>query len=81
MDVKIVSKAGFALIGKMGQGKATEGPQWILPLWKEANENFHEIKPLAELDPDGNIAVFGSDERYRGKIRKVGRAGQVPGRV
>lgn len=77
MDVKIISKPSFAMIGKMGQGKATEGAQWIPPLWKEANENFHEIKPLAKLDPDGNIAgIWGAMSDIEEKFEKWGEQGK-----
>ncbi|WP_269059908.1 hypothetical protein [Iocasia frigidifontis] len=44
MEVKIVKKHSFRVIGKEGQGLSSEGEQWIPSLWKEANENFNEIE-------------------------------------
>lgn len=55
MEVKIVKKHSFRVIGKEGQGLSSEGEQWIPSLWKEANENFNEIESLAKKDSEGNI--------------------------
>ncbi|KMZ40853.1 hypothetical protein AC624_07015 [Bacillus sp. FJAT-27238] len=38
--VDIVEKEQFSIIGKLGKGFAPEAPQWIPPLWQEANRNF-----------------------------------------
>jgi len=45
--VEIVEKEQFSVIGKLGKGFADEAPQWIVPLWQEANSNFIEISNLA----------------------------------
>jgi len=54
--VEIVEKQQFSVIGKMGKGLANEGPKWIPPLWQEANHNFGEIRSLAKLNAEDNIA-------------------------
>lgn len=56
MDVNIIEKQSFAVIGKIGQGPSHEGFKWVPQLWQEANSNFNEISNLAKLDADGNIA-------------------------
>jgi predicted transcriptional regulator YdeE len=55
MDVRIVSKEAFTVIGKMGQGPAGMGQQWIKPLWAAADAGFSEIVPLAKLDEQGKV--------------------------
>lgn len=67
--VEIIEKRQFAVIGKMGQGSAIEGPKWIPPLWQEANSNFPEISHLAKRDAEGNITgIWGAmsdvDEKF-----------------
>lgn len=55
MSVQIVVKPSFAVIGKLGQGLSSEASMWIPALWKEANDNFNEIRNLAKKDIAGNI--------------------------
>lgn len=55
MEVKIISKPSFSVIGKVGQGSSDCGPQWIKPLWDEANSNFSEISHLAKRDESGKL--------------------------
>ena len=77
MDVMIVSKSTFTVIGKMGQGKTEDRQQWIPPLWKAATENFHEIKPLAKLDPDGNVVgIWGAMSDIEEKFERWGEKGK-----
>ncbi|WP_409340392.1 hypothetical protein [Paenibacillus sp. MBLB4367] len=45
--VEIDEKEQFSVIGKLGKGFANEAPQWIPPLWQEANSNFIEKSNLA----------------------------------
>lgn len=45
--VEIIEKEQFSIIGKLGKGFAPEAPQWIPPLWQEANHNFIVINHLA----------------------------------
>ena len=55
MEVKIVSKEAFTVIGKLGQGPADGGAQWVPPLWAAADAGFSEIAPLAKLDEQGKL--------------------------
>lgn len=77
MEVIIVNKLSFSVIGKMGQGSAKEGPKWIPPLWKEANENFHELKSLTKLDSGENIlGIWGAMSDIEEKFERWGKAGK-----
>jgi len=58
MDVTLVEKQSFTVIGKLGQGFANEGIEWIPPLWQDANRNFDEIRELAKLDETGSLVGF-----------------------
>ena len=50
---KVVVNA-FCVIGKTGSTE--EGPGMIQRLWKEANEHFAEVEPLAKKNAEGRIA-------------------------
>jgi predicted transcriptional regulator YdeE/RimJ/RimL family protein N-acetyltransferase len=70
MEVNIVVKPSFSVIGKLGQGPSISGPEWVPSLWNDANSNFNEIKHLAKYDSNGNIAgLWGAmsdiDELFR----------------
>jgi len=58
MNISLVEKPSFDVIGKVGQGYAKDSMEWVPPLWKAANENFHEIAHLAKKDSLGNLAGF-----------------------
>ncbi|MDF2699403.1 MAG: effector-binding protein [Haloplasmataceae bacterium] len=69
MDIKIIEKTTFAVIGKVGVGLSKEGFRWIPPLWNDANSHFHEISKLAKVDHLGNIVgIWGAmsdvDEKF-----------------
>jgi predicted transcriptional regulator YdeE len=60
MDIRVVTKPSFAVIGKLGQGPSNSGPQWIKPLWDEANGRFSEISHLVKCDEDGKpVGIWG----------------------
>lgn len=46
----------FCVIGK--PGSTEEGPGTVQRLWKEANEHFSEVAPLAKKNADGQLAGF-----------------------
>ncbi len=56
MDIQVISKQSFSVIGKEGQGLAENSQQWIPPLWIDANSHFAEIVGLAKYDEAGKIA-------------------------
>lgn len=53
MTIDIVCKDKFSIIGKLGEGDAKKGSDWIPHLWELANGNFHEISLLAKKDENG----------------------------
>lgn len=55
MNCTIVFKEQFSVIGKMGQGLSSEAPEWIPPLWQQANADFSVIAPLIKRDKEGGI--------------------------
>lgn len=56
MDIQVISKQSFSVIGKEGQGMAASSQEWIPPLWTEANAHFAEIAGLVKYDEAGRIA-------------------------
>ena len=58
MEIRIVTKPAFTVIGKEGRGPAGNGAGWIAPLWAEANAQFAEIEPLAKRTESGQFAGF-----------------------
>lgn len=71
MDVNIIKKPSFCVIGKLGQGPSDSGPQWIKPLWDEANGNFHEISGFAKRDETGRIVgIWGLMSDVTGQFKR-----------
>lgn len=56
MELQIITKEAFEVLGKEGMGDADKGQEWIPPLWQEANGNFSEIAHLAKYGEDGQPA-------------------------
>ena len=56
MELKIIQKDAFSVIGK--QGSTADGEGFIARLWQAANEGFAEVMPLAKKNPDGSFAGF-----------------------
>ncbi|HUK81331.1 MAG TPA: GyrI-like domain-containing protein [Verrucomicrobiae bacterium] len=46
MDVDVVTKPPFAVIGIEGCGRADQGPRWIAPLWEKARSRRVEVEHL-----------------------------------
>jgi hypothetical protein len=46
MEVKIITKSGFHVLGVEGRGESDKGPEWLKPLWDEAFKRFGEIQHL-----------------------------------
>ena len=46
MQVQVMTKAPFAVIGMEGSGPANKGPEWIKPLWDQARNRIDEIRDL-----------------------------------
>lgn len=58
MEIRILKKPAFTVIGKEGRGVAGNGGEWIAPLWAEANAHFAEIEPLTKRTSSGQFAGF-----------------------
>ena len=77
MDVKIIEKRSFTVIGKEGQGMATKSREWIPLLWQAANGNFSEIRSLAKLDESGQIVgIWGAMSDVEGKFDRWSEKGK-----
>lgn len=59
MKIKKCTKESFSVIGK--EGSTNDGNGFIQNLWKDANDNFKDVKSLAKKDDKGNIVgVWGA---------------------
>ena len=43
MNIEVVEKEDFEVIGKVDVGESENHSQWVLPLWKNFNKNVKEI--------------------------------------
>ncbi|MFX0096977.1 MAG: GyrI-like domain-containing protein [Candidatus Hodarchaeota archaeon] len=48
MEVKIVAKTAFTVIGIEGSGDSDKGPEWIPALWEQAFGRLDEVKDLVK---------------------------------
>lgn len=77
MDIKIITKGSFDVIGKVGQGKSDRGYEWVPPLWGAANNDFEEIKTLAKLDQEGNMyGMWGAMSDINNDFKPWGEEGK-----
>lgn len=77
MEVKIINKPTFYAIGKLGQGSSDTGPQWIKPLWDEANSKFNEISDLVKHDESGKIVgIWGIMSDVSEQFKRWGAEGK-----
>jgi len=75
--IKIINKPSFCVIGKLGQGPSDSGPEWIMPLWDEANSKFNEISSLVKYDDTGKIAgMWGLMSDIREQFKRWGTEGK-----
>jgi len=56
MDIELVKKKAFSVIGK--EGSTREGPGFVKRLREEAEASFREIIPVAKKKRNGNYAGF-----------------------
>lgn len=55
MDIEIVEKEDFEVIGKVAEGESEKHSQWVLPLWQDFNKNIREIINLVKVDENNNL--------------------------
>ncbi|MCK7487208.1 MAG: GyrI-like domain-containing protein [Bacillus subtilis] len=58
MKIEHAAMPSFAVIGLAKFGPRVDAPNWIRPLWVEANHRFPEIAHLALTDEAGRLAGF-----------------------
>jgi predicted transcriptional regulator YdeE len=58
MNMEYIYKEEFSVMGKLGQGKAENPWEWILPIWESAN-NFGEIEAFAKKEGDSVKELWG----------------------
>lgn len=58
-EVQKVRVPAFTVIGKLGEGLATEGSSWVPPLWEAANARFDELGEVLEPDMLTNLQLWG----------------------
>ena len=76
MDIEIISKPSFCVIGKRGRGPADSGAAWIAPLWQNANEYIGEVLPLLYKDGDGRpTGIWGAMSDITGSFHPWGNEG------
>lgn len=56
MDIEIVEKEDFEVIGKVAEGESDKHSEWVLPLWQEFNKNIKEIITLVKVDENNNLS-------------------------
>ena len=77
MEIKLINKPSFCVIGKIGQGFSDSGPVWIKPLWDEANGKFNEIKDLAKYDESGKlVGIWGLMSDISEQFNRWGTVGK-----
>jgi len=71
MEVQIVSRAAFAVLGMEGRGPADRGPEWVPPLWNTARTRIGEVQHLITGDSwglmsavDEPFARWGAEGKY-----------------
>jgi predicted transcriptional regulator YdeE len=70
MEVKVITKPAFAVLGIEGSGPADKGPEWISPLWDTARGKIEEIRDLIIGDGWGLMSAI--DEPF-GRWKERGK--------
>jgi predicted transcriptional regulator YdeE len=72
MEVQIISKPVFSIVGIEGSGKADEGPSWIGPLWEQAHRRRADIEHL--LKPTGEAwGLMSATDEYLAAWKEEGK--------
>lgn len=56
MEIEIVEKKDFEVIGKVNSGESEKHSEWVLPLWQNFNKNIKEIINLVKIDENNNLS-------------------------
>ena len=75
MNTTLFYKDAFAVIGKAGEGPATDA-SWISPLWEAANSHFGEILGVIRKDAAGAPCIWGAMNDITGANKRWDAAGR-----
>lgn len=68
MNIELISKAEFSVIGR--EGSTEEGDGFVQRLWSEANARFDEVAHLAERDEKGiPLGFWGAMTDFSGSFK------------
>jgi hypothetical protein len=70
MEVNIVSKSAFTVIGIEGRGLSAKGPEWVRPLWDNARSHVSNVQDL--IGPHAWGLMSAVDEPF-GRWREEGK--------
>lgn len=56
MEIEIIEKKDFEVVGKVAMGESEKHSEWVLPLWHEFNKNIKEIINIVKIDKNNNLA-------------------------
>lgn len=76
MEVKIVCKDTFTVIGIAGQGLSSKSSEWIPAVWNNANKNFNRIAGIVKYNSDGSLfGLWGAMSDIHLKFERWGEYG------
>ena len=72
MEVLVITKTAFSVLGIVGCGEADKGPEWIRPLWEQAFNRFEEIERF--IIPDqGAWGLMSAIDEYLAQWKNEGK--------
>ncbi len=60
MNIDIIEKDAFFVIGYDDSGPIETAKDWIMPLWEQFNADFAKLAPIAKKDAHGRYLVWGA---------------------
>lgn len=72
MELKIRYLPEFTVAGVLGEGKSSEGPNWIPPLWERADSGFCVLKKTGVGFENGVWGIMGHPDHYLGRWEEQG---------
>ena len=72
MNIDVISKPAFSVIGK--EGSTADGVGFIQGLWAEANAHFDEVAHLAKRDENGiPVGFWGAMTDFSRSFQPLGK--------
>jgi predicted transcriptional regulator YdeE len=72
MEVLIITKPAFSVLGIEGYGKAEKGPEWIRPLWEQASNRLKEIERFI-IPSQGAWGLMNAIDEYLAPWKNEGK--------